>query len=47
MRTQREAVLNAAKQCACVDRNYSYGEPEDSFGKIATNRSQNDETEEK
>lgn len=31
----RSEVLDAARSAVCTDRNERYGEPEDSFGKIA------------
>ena len=34
-RNLREAVLTDAIKCVCEDRNDQYGEPEDSFARIA------------
>lgn len=31
----REEILNGAKDCVCVDRENTYGEPEDNFATIA------------
>ena len=31
----RQEILAAAEECVCKDRNSTYGEPENSFGKIA------------
>lgn len=33
--TEREKILEEAKQIICEDRNEQYGEPEDSFANIA------------
>ena len=31
----REEILNGAKDCVCVDRENTYGKPEDNFATIA------------
>lgn len=33
--SEREAILDAARECVCYNREADYGSPEDSFGMIA------------
>lgn len=33
--SMREVILNAAKECICGDRDCQYGNPENSFARIA------------